>query len=132
MAKEIEDFPPESTAHEFTLCKENAPGDFSESNFLEFLMNLQDRDITPEDYELLLRLDESVPTKTISDERIASFETENVSERHVNETCGICMEGYVVGQSRKILPYKHIFHVNCIDTWLKNSSTKCPLDNKEV
>lgn len=116
---------------EFTLCEENAPDDL-QSDVLDFLLDLQDREITPEDYEYLLRLDESVPKKTIAEDRIASLETEIATELHVSETCGVCMENYSVGDTRKILPCKHVFHTCCVDTWLRHNSTRCPLDNKEV
>ena len=116
---------------EFTLCEENAPDDL-QSDVLDFLLDLQDREITPGDYEYLLRLDESVPKKTISEDRIASLETEIATELHVSETCGVCMESYVVGDTRKFLPCKHVFHACCVDTWLRHNSTRCPLDNKDV
>ena len=116
---------------EFTLRDENAP-DHLQSDVLDFLLGLQDREITPEDYEFLLRLDESVPKKTISEDRIAGLETQIATELHVSETCGVCMESYVVGETRKVLPCGHVFHACCIETWLRHNSTRCPLDNKEV
>jgi hypothetical protein len=116
---------------EFALCEENAPDEL-QSDILDFLLGLQDRDITPEDYEFLLRLDESVPTKTVPNECVASLKTDTVFELHVDEQCGVCMENYVVGETRKILPCEHVFHANCIETWLRHNSTKCPLDNIEV
>ena len=116
---------------EFALCEENAPDEL-QSDILDFLLELQDRDITPEDYEFLLRLDESVPTKTVPNEHVASLKTDTVFELHVDEQCGVCMENYVVGETRKILPCEHVFHANCIETWLRHNSTKCPLDSIEV
>ncbi|XP_028394944.1 uncharacterized protein LOC114519084 [Dendronephthya gigantea] len=115
----------------FALCGENAPDDLPE-DVVDFLLGLQDREITPEDYDLLLRLDASVPTKTVSEERIASLKHEEVLEQHVADSCGVCMEDYQIGETRKILPCKHVFHANCIDTWLRHNSTKCPLDNTEI
>ncbi len=124
-------FETEKSGLKFTLCDENAPEEL-QSDLLDFLLDLQDREVTPEDYEFLLQLDESVPTKTVSDERVASLKTDTVLELHVDETCGVCMENYVVGETRKILPCGHVFHASCIETWLTHNSTKCPLDNIEV
>ena len=123
--------PAEKSGLEFLLCDENTPEGL-EPGLLEFLLDLQDREVTPEDYELLLQLDDSVTKKALPDERVASLETDAVTEEHVDDTCGVCMENYVVGETRKILPCGHMFHENGIKTWLSYSSTKCPLDNIEV
>jgi hypothetical protein len=124
-------FSAEKSGLEFLLSGENVPEEL-EPELLEFLLDLQDRDVTPEDYERLLQLDEFVATKGLPAERVASLRTDTVSEVHVDDTCGVCMENYVVGETRKILPCGHDFHEGCINTWLTYNSTKCPLDNKEV
>ena len=97
-----------------------------------FLLSLQFREVTPEDYEFLLRLDESVPTKTVSGKRLANLREDTASDEHTHEVCGVCMENYEVGQMRKNLPCGHVFHSNCIDKWLGQSSTNCPLDGLEI
>jgi hypothetical protein len=121
----------EKSGLEFLLSNENVPEEL-EPDLLEFLLDLQDRDVTPEDYERLLQLDESVATTALPAERVASLKTDTVSEVHVHDTCGVCMENYVVGETRKILPCGHVFHEGCINTWLTYNSTKCPLDNEEI
>ena len=121
----------EKSGLEFLLCDENTPEGL-EPDLLEFLLDLQDREVTPEDYELLLQLDDSVTKKALPDERVDSLETDTVTEKHMDDTCGVCMENYVVGETRKILPCGHMFHESCIKTWLTYNSTKCPLDNIEV
>jgi hypothetical protein len=117
-------------AERFALRNENVPKEMQD--MVSYLLSLQFRDVTPEDYEFLLRLDESVPTKTVSDSRLACLREDRASEEHVHDICGVCMEYYEVGQTRKILPCEHVFHSNCIDTWLGQSSTKCPLDGREI
>ena len=114
----------------FELREENVPTEMND--MANFLLSLQFREVTPEDYELLLRLDESVPTKTVSDRKLASLREDSTTEEHVYESCGVCMENYEVGQTRKILPCQHAFHSNCIETWLGQSSNKCPLDGRDV
>jgi hypothetical protein len=114
----------------FALREGNVPTEMND--MVNFLLSLQFREVTPEDYEHLLRLDESVPTKTVSKSRLVSLREDRTSEEHVHESCGVCMENYEVGQTRKILPCEHAFHSNCIDMWLGQSSNKCPLDGREI
>ncbi|CAE8591129.1 unnamed protein product [Polarella glacialis] len=43
------------------------------------------------------------------------------------ENCTICLEDVVGGQDRvRDLPCRHVFHVECIDRWLRTSQ-KCPM-----
>ena len=43
-----------------------------------------------------------------------------------DRTCSICLEKFVVGQLARSLPCSHIFHAECIDSWLTQSSRACP------
>lgn len=115
----------------YALRANNADGAF-ENDLVNILINMQNRDLTPEDYDLLLRLDERVAPKTLNENILESFKTDIVTENELNTECAICMEAYQIGQERKHLPCGHIFHKNCIDTWLKNSSLNCPLDGLSV
>lgn len=46
-------------------------------------------------------------------------------------TCPICLEDYVSGESEiRELPCGHIFHPECIDTFLANNSSLCPMCKK--
>ena len=101
---------------------------------LRQLADLQHRDLTPEDYELLLRLDEKVAPKTVSRSLLASFETvilESVNSL-IGELCSICMERYSESQGVKTLPCNHTFHSDCINMWLSSASLNCPLDGIPV
>lgn len=42
-------------------------------------------------------------------------------------TCSICAEDFAAEEDVRILPCKHEFHRHCIDPWLVQQSTKCPL-----
>ena len=103
-------------------------------DIVNILINIQDRDLTPEDYELLLRLDERVSPKTLDGDRIQTLATDVVADmdKLSEMLCTICQELFEVGQTRKHLPCGHVFHAACIDGWLSLSSTKCPLDGVEV
>ena len=101
---------------------------------LQQLADLQHRDLTPEDYELLLRLDDKVAPKTVSKSLLASFETvilDSVSS-WIGELCSICMERYSESQGVKTLPCNHTFHSDCIIMWLSSASLNCPLDGIPV
>ncbi|OWF44537.1 uncharacterized protein LOC110458251 [Mizuhopecten yessoensis] len=115
----------------YAIDNNNAAQDLDNA-LVNLLITLQQRDITPEDYETLLQLDESVAPKTLEQNVLESFRTDTVNESCVNDTCAICMEQYTLGQPRKFLPCNHVFHTNCIDMWLNNSSLNCPIDNLPV
>lgn len=42
-------------------------------------------------------------------------------------TCPICFDSFEDGQILRVLPCSHRFHALCVDPWLLNSSTHCPL-----
>lgn len=98
------------------------------------LVDLQHRDLTPEDYEVLLRLDEKVAPKTVSESTLATFDTLTLESAStlIGELCSICMEVYSESQCVKTLPCQHTFHDSCIDTWLSSASLNCPLDGIAV
>ncbi|KAK6190912.1 hypothetical protein SNE40_002678 [Patella caerulea] len=121
--------PVQNLAHALDIT--NNPTSF-EANVLSLLINLQHRELTPEDYEILSMLDESVAPKTVSSNHLTSFKTEKVSDSFTNKMCSICMEMYTLGQTVKYLPCGHEFHDHCIDMWLSNSSRNCPLDGLPV
>ena len=101
------------------------------NNVMIQLIALQTRELTPEDYEILLMLDQSVKPKTLSKDKINSFPCV-ILDCDCDDTCTICMTSYEKGESQKTLPCGHKFHTPCIDHWLTNSSIKCPLDGREL
>lgn len=78
---------------------------------------------------MLLRLDERVQRKTVSANVLETLPTVTADDSHAGEQCTICMEAYSLGQQLKLLPCEHIFHSDCIETYLKEFSIQCPLDN---
>ena len=122
--------PPSVIAYE--LKKKNIP---KKHGFLSQLVDLQHRELTPEDYELLLLLENTVTAKTVDPKLIQSInEISAVDlEQVLGELCSICMECFEIEGAVKMLPNcGHCFHSKCIDSWLANSSLKCPLDGLEV
>lgn len=104
---------------------------FDDQELMNLLIELQDRDITPEDYDLLVQLDSSVKPKTLSEAQINSLRSDTVTAK-LDDVCSICIEDYDCGEVRKFLPCGHYFHGQCISTWLSWTSNRCPIDGREV
>mmetsp|Transcript_23157 Transcript_23157/g.25715 ORF Transcript_23157/g.25715 Transcript_23157/m.25715 type:complete len:119 (-) Transcript_23157:134-490(-) len=100
----------------------------------EMIMLLQTRDISPEDYDLLLQLDESVPNKTVDASKVDSLDTFKFSstEHDCDTPCSVCLSPYCDGESITKLSCDHIFHKDCIDNYLKNYGRNCPLCGLDV
>ena len=110
---------------------DNFDGDLS-ADIVNMMIELQTRDLTPQDYDILLQLDERVKPKTLEKDKMESLKTDTVMENKAGDKCSVCMEVYEVGEVRKFLPCDHVFHKNCIDMWLSNSSPTCPLDGMNI
>jgi hypothetical protein len=164
------------------------------------LRSLEQREILPEDYELLGRLDDAVQARTLSSEQLNRFElklysvaevptssnscaglgmdfwrlpmpallsdetishnecsfgmdfwrlpllslddivtADTVESRHCSkrvgtlaEVCGVCLVEFDQGVELRVLPCGHQFHRECIDHWLTQSSTLCPVDKRDL
>lgn len=126
--KQLQDHP---AALKHELRSDNIPDGVG--GFMRTVIDLQHRDLTPEDYELLLMLDESVAPKTVPKEALGSICVVTVDVAAVvGELCSICMELYQAAQNVKTLPCKHTFHADCIDHWLLTASQNCPLDGLAI
>eukprot|EP01125_Pyxidicula_operculata_P007561 TRINITY_DN2565_c0_g1_i1.p1 TRINITY_DN2565_c0_g1~~TRINITY_DN2565_c0_g1_i1.p1 ORF type:complete len:265 (-),score=71.29 TRINITY_DN2565_c0_g1_i1:267-1061(-) len=95
------------------------------------LLELSSRELTPEDYELLLLLDSTVEKKKTSKSALNSLKETTINDP-TEELCTVCMCGYEVGEKVKHLPCSHFFHSDCIVPWLKNHSQSCPLCNHKI
>lgn len=120
----------------FALHSDNVPS-YLNQNLIEGLINTQTREVTPEDYDLLLGLDYGVQSKVVSDKHLKQLRTSKVDSSHnsfVRDSlsCSICAENYIAEIELKFLPCNHFFHSHCIDRWLKFSSVSCPLDGLPV
>eukprot|EP01117_Protostelium_nocturnum_P005582 TRINITY_DN2019_c0_g1_i2.p1 TRINITY_DN2019_c0_g1~~TRINITY_DN2019_c0_g1_i2.p1 ORF type:complete len:370 (+),score=165.16 TRINITY_DN2019_c0_g1_i2:282-1391(+) len=96
------------------------------------LADLQNRELTPEDYELLLLLDEGVKKKTIERRDVEKLPARLHDCSSCTGTCVVCMGDYEDGEKITKLPCGHEFHTTCIATWLTMSSVNCPTDNLPV
>ncbi|XP_042406829.1 receptor homology region, transmembrane domain- and RING domain-containing protein 1-like [Zingiber officinale] len=56
-----------------------------------------------------------------------TFRTAFLSSKQTAETCAICLEDYRDGESLRVLPCQHDFHLVCVDSWLTKWGTFCPV-----
>lgn len=96
------------------------------------VLDLSNRDLTPEDYELLLLLDTTVPKKTASESDLKKLGEAVLAESDLGGACAVCMCDFEVGETATTLPCMHVFHAPCIGTWLSAHSQACPLCNASV
>merc|ERR1711907_686435 len=75
-----------------------------------------DRELTPEDYEILLRLDESVAKKDVLSAEQAAALIEHTMEE--DDSCCVCMCDLESGESAVMLACGPYFHPPCIKDWL--------------
>merc|ERR1712167_15636 len=102
----------------------------SAEQYRAIMRDLQSRDITPEDYELLLRLDETVPKKNVLTKEAASAMLKQlIQEARADEAleCSICVEQYEAGEQVATLCCGHNYHPACIHNWLTTGKATCPM-----
>jgi E3 ubiquitin-protein ligase RNF13 len=78
---------------------------------------------------LLQQVNQSIPT--LGREATKTFPVRLYKDDEQHDSCAICMEKFIVGKKVKVLPCQHIFHPRCINEWLSNHSTVCPLCKKD-
>lgn len=93
------------------------------------------REITPEDYDLLLRLDELVAKKTASTEVLAKLQAVPVGQRR-HDACGVCLMPFEGSEDEDVVnvpcPAAHEFHRPCVSKWLTQCKNSCPVDHAEL
>lgn len=117
---------------------------------MSLINDLQSRDLTPNDYETLLNLNNTPqPHNSTALHIISNFPSTILTQSHplvrlnrspsssiqysqqsIRETCEICFEGYVTGNIVRTIPCRHVFHQSCIDRWLLLQKSTCPVCGK--
>lgn len=96
------------------------------------LIDLMTRDLTPEDYEMLMLLDERVEKKTCSTDLIEKLPVVTGAKLR-GEVCGVCLVELEEDEEVKMIPTcGHLYHDVCIRHWLTTCKSTCPLDGKEL
>ncbi|XP_077978469.1 E3 ubiquitin-protein ligase Zswim2-like [Glandiceps talaboti] len=100
--------------------------------------DLQNRDITENDYDVLLQLDgqEGGTTDTLPESMVQALPTMTVRQGSLllspGAQCRICLRVYTAGQIVKKLPCRHEFHSSCINQWLLHQRGTCPVDGTNM
>jgi len=89
------------------------------------------REITPEDYELLLLLDERVKKKTTLNRKKVDNLPNACPRQFLGETCTVCLLPFEASDRVAMLPCRHFYHRNCVAQWLLSRAV-CPLCGAEV
>jgi len=93
--------------------------------------SLLSRDITPEDYDLLLRLDENNAKPTVSAESVRDLPRVERKDFEGRD-CGVCLAAFEAKDSVVGLPCRHFFHHECVAKWLSQCKKTCPICCAEV
>ena len=97
-----------------------------EQRYRMLVRQLQTRELTPEDYDLLLTLDEFVAKKNVlSAEAARGALVERPAE--AGEECAMCLETFEEAAPTAALPCcSRPFHRKCITSWLTEGKSACP------
>lgn len=88
---------------------------------------LQYRDLRPEDFDLLCKLDDGVPRRgTLPAKLVDSLPHLQARECDADE-CGVCLFRLTPETTVARLPCRHAFHSGCISRWLTECKGTCPL-----
>jgi len=94
------------------------------------IFDLMHRDIRPEDFELLSKLDDCVPNRNTAEHSLVeTLPVVRVSSSTISE-CGVCL-GHLVDPVVQ-LPCRHAFHQACISRWLTQCKNSCPLCSASI
>lgn|SRR3990167_1880465 len=88
-----------------------------------------------ETYESLLHLDQIAPpvSKGVKEEALNLLGSVELTAEDVKQfvNCNICFEDFEEKESCRKLPCAHVYHVGCIDQWLKDNKI-CPVCRTEI
>ncbi|XP_033103223.1 uncharacterized protein LOC117106015 isoform X2 [Anneissia japonica] len=100
--------------------------------------DMENRELTDNDYEMLLQLDNETAhaPSTVPESFIKSLPSEMVRNGSgllaPGSQCRVCLRAYIVGERVRRLPCQHKFHAVCIDPWLLHQRSTCPIDGATV
>ena len=89
---------------------------------------MQNREFSPEDYEMLLLLDKQIAPKclTLAQVRALPCKVLEEVESMKENPCMVCLCEFEVHERVRTLGCGHVFHDECVTQWLTGSSTVCP------
>ncbi|XP_078260688.1 LOW QUALITY PROTEIN: E3 ubiquitin-protein ligase ZSWIM2 [Rhinoraja longicauda] len=102
---------------------------------LAVINDLMNREIAPNDYNLLLQLDRNKST-SVPGHVVQTLPMIIVNERSrllvPGQQCRVCLKAFRLRQEVRCLPCQHKFHKECIDHWLLHECNSCPIDGQVI
>uniref|UniRef100_A0A2P2KBE1 Uncharacterized protein MANES_05G058100 n=1 Tax=Rhizophora mucronata TaxID=61149 RepID=A0A2P2KBE1_RHIMU len=72
------------------------------------------------------------PEDVVNSFPLKNHEKTHATEAHDVEQCHICLVDYEEGDKIRVLPCSHEYHMACVDKWLKEVNSVCPLCREDV
>lgn len=95
--------------------------------FQEEVIDIMYRDLSPEDFEALCKLDERVPRRNTAQRNLVDGLPRTLAKDSGSTECGVCLGELEPNSSVVQLPCKHAFHPACVTRWLTQCKNTCPL-----
>lgn len=100
--------------------------------FQDEVIDIMYRDLKPEDFDMLNKLDERVPKRNIVQRNLVeSLPRIPACDSGCTE-CGVCLSEMEPNLRVVQLPCRHAFHTQCISKWLTQCKNTCPLCSKLI
>jgi hypothetical protein len=98
------------------------------------LQLLQTREITEEDYDLLLLLHAKPSTKVFEKGELREVSEAFSTTSKLDDACAVCLGPMCAGEElcRLSCEGRHTYHRSCIHEWLTTASRCCPIDKQEL
>jgi hypothetical protein len=102
------------------------------------VIDMMTRDLTPEDFDLLSKLDESVPKRNVAQQSHVDDLPRVPANKCAEAECGVCLGPLRRGDDNALadqavrLPCRHVFHPECILKWLTQCKNSCPLCSSQI
>lgn len=90
-------------------------------------LDLMSRDLTPEDFEMLSKLDEGLPKRNTVESDLVDQLPSVVVPDCQGQGCGVCLGEFEPGSRAVQLPCRHLYHPACISKWLTQCKNACPM-----
>jgi len=95
--------------------------------FQDEVIDIMYRDLTPEDFERLCKLDERLPKRNTLQRNTVERLTKLPARNCASTECRVCLGEFDPASLVVQLPCNHAFHPACISKWLTQCKDTCPL-----
>merc|ERR1719456_1969479 len=95
--------------------------------FQDEVIDIMYRDLSPEDFEMLSKLDERLPKRNTAQKNIIDRLPRCLGRDCGSTECRVCLADFEPTALVVKLPCRHAFHRACIHKWLTQCKNQCPL-----